>query len=74
MIRTAAKLLNINLNRSFMIGDSKVDIFAGKNAGCKTIFYNTKRLLEYTKWSLKPDFVAFSWKEIEKIVLENIKN
>ena len=31
-----ALLLNIDLSKSWMIGDSKNDIMAGKNAGCKT--------------------------------------
>ena len=37
MIFKAAEELNIDLNNSWMIGDSKRDIEAGKNAGCKTI-------------------------------------
>ena len=33
----ASEELNIDLKKSWMIGDSKRDIEAGKNAGCKTI-------------------------------------
>ena len=36
LIITAAKDLNIDLDSSWMIGDGKNDIGAGKNAGCKT--------------------------------------
>lgn len=32
----AAKYLNIDLERSWMIGDGKNDVLAGKNAGCRT--------------------------------------
>ena len=33
----AAQDFNINLSQSWMIGDDDNDVFAGKNAGCKTI-------------------------------------
>ena len=34
----AARDFNIDLSQSYMIGDSKRDIEAGKNAGCKESF------------------------------------
>lgn len=37
LLLQAAKDFNIDLNQSWMIGDSLRDIEAGKNAGCKTI-------------------------------------
>ncbi len=36
MLLQAAKDFNIDLSQSWMVGDSKNDILAGKNAGCKT--------------------------------------
>lgn len=36
MLLKAAKDFNIDLSESWMIGDGENDIFAGKNAGCKT--------------------------------------
>ena len=36
LILNAAKDFNIDLENSWMIGDSEIDILAGKNAGCKT--------------------------------------
>lgn len=38
MLLQAAKDFNIDLASSYMIGDSKNDILAGKNAGCKTVY------------------------------------
>ena len=35
LLLQAAKNLNIDLNQSYMIGDSEIDFFAGVNAGCK---------------------------------------
>lgn len=37
MLMKATKDYNIDLEHSWMIGDSKNDILAGKNAGCKTV-------------------------------------
>ena len=38
MLLQAADDFNIDLASSYMIGDSKNDILAGKNAGCKTVY------------------------------------
>ena len=38
MIKKATKIYNINLKKSFVIGDRKSDIESGFKAGCKTIF------------------------------------
>lgn len=40
MILNAAKDYNIDLSKSFMIGDYKNDVLCGKNAGCKTALIN----------------------------------
>lgn len=41
MLLKAAKDFNIDLNQSWMVGDVKNDILAGKNAGCKTALIGT---------------------------------
>ena len=47
----AAKLYNLKLEKSYMIGDRWKDISAGLKAGCKTIFidrnYNEKKPEKY---------------------------
>lgn len=46
MLLSAKRDHNINMEKSFMIGDTENDMLAGKAAGCKTIlirrFYNEK--------------------------------
>jgi D-glycero-D-manno-heptose 1,7-bisphosphate phosphatase len=37
MLFQAARLRNLDLSSSWMIGDSDADIEAGKNAGCRTV-------------------------------------
>ncbi len=41
MLKKAEKELDIDLKKSFMIGDKKSDIDSGKEAGCKTILVLT---------------------------------
>jgi D-glycero-D-manno-heptose 1,7-bisphosphate phosphatase len=71
-ILLAAKLYNINLKNSYMIGDTWKDISAGRKAGCKTIFldhgYNIKKPKNY-------NFIIKSMKELIKIISKKkIKN
>ena len=40
LLLQAAKLLNIDLKRSYLIGDRWKDIEAGQSAGCRSIFIN----------------------------------
>jgi len=61
MLYTAAKEHNIDLSKSWMIGDGITDIQAGNLAGCKTILIGRMKcdlckIMEYEK--VKPDFIA----------------
>lgn len=62
MIIRAAEDFNIDLNTSYMIGDSENDILCGKNAGCRTVLIGkgsfdqditTNSLKEFTDTYLK---------------------
>ncbi len=44
MLYAAAEAFQIDLNRSWMIGDSERDIAAGRNAGCKTTLIGRENL------------------------------
>ena len=63
---TAAKEYEINLSKSFMVGDRWRDIEAGANAGCKTFFINYRY---DEKRPHAPDFIVSSLLEAEKIIL-----
>lgn len=43
MLKEAAEKYNIDLSESYMIGDSEIDILAGKKAGCKTVLIGGKQ-------------------------------
>ena len=53
MLNKANKIYNLDLSKSFVIGDRWRDIDAGKRSGCKTIFID-KNYNE--KLNQRPDF------------------
>lgn len=70
MIFEAAKNHQIDLNKSFVIGDKGTDIEAGKNAGCKTVLVLTG-LENAQDQSVKPDFVAKDALEAVEWIVKN---
>jgi len=54
----AKEELNIDLEKSYLIGDKTSDILAGKRAGCKTILVKTGYGGKDKEFSIKPDFLA----------------
>ncbi len=56
---------------TFFVGDTKIDILAGHNAGCKTIFVLSGRedRWDIRKWEVKPDFVTKDLLEASKIIM-----
>jgi D-glycero-D-manno-heptose 1,7-bisphosphate phosphatase len=65
----AAKELNIDLSKSFMVGDRWRDVEAGATAGCKTFFINYRYA---EKKPDGPDFIVSSLLEAKNIILGEI--
>lgn len=61
LILRAAKDFNIDVSQSWMIGDGKNDIGAGKNAGCKTALVESDE-------SFEPDIIADSLLEAVEVI------
>lgn len=71
LLLQAAKDLNIDLPRSWMIGDGLSDVKAGKSAGCKTILLGKMKcelchLMD--EQDARPDFVAANLFEAANLV------
>ncbi len=67
MLLEAAKEWQIDLQRSFMVGDRWRDVAAGKAAGCQTFFID----YQYREQSAeKPDVVVASLEEAAKVILQ----
>lgn len=70
MILEAAEKYNIDLSKSYFIGDSPKDITAGKTAGCKTILVLTGHTTKEDIPTLpdKPDSIADNLLDAVKVV------
>ena len=70
LILEATKKWNIDLKKSFMIGDRRKDIEAGKSAGCKTIF------IDYNYKEIQPNGYDYSTDSLTKavVLIKNFKD
>lgn len=71
MLDIAMKKYRVRPGESFMVGDSVVDVLAGKSAGLDTIFVLSGKtsLAEMRKWEVKPDYVFKDLLEAVKWIL-----
>jgi D,D-heptose 1,7-bisphosphate phosphatase len=71
MLLTAAKKMRIDLNQSWMIGDSDCDIEAGSQAGCRTILINYSAHRRLEPPASNPDYRAVNMKEAVNIIKQH---
>ncbi|MCM8771716.1 MAG: HAD-IIIA family hydrolase [Candidatus Omnitrophica bacterium] len=67
----------IDFSKTYFIGDSDIDIIAGKNIGTKTILVltgKTKSKEEVENWEIKPDYIFNDLKEAVKFIVKIEKN
>ncbi len=67
MLIDASNIFNIDLKKSFMIGDSERDIIAGKNAGCRTIGLKSGNAMKNS--IVKPDYIFNNLLEAVEFIL-----
>jgi|TARA_Y100000310_G_scaffold336415_1_gene420881 rfaE bifunctional protein nucleotidyltransferase chain/domain len=70
LIERAKNDLNLDLAKSWVIGDKTSDIKAGKDAGCKTIIVKTGHKGEDKQHDIKPDFTAENLIEAADIIIK----
>ncbi len=69
LLTEAARAYNIDLGRSFMVGDRWSDVVAGKAAGCRTILID----LPYSKGEkCEPDFRVADLTEAVQIIVAEL--
>lgn len=66
---------DVDLGRSFFVGDSIRDVKTGKTTGCKTILVLSGRESIETKkeWEVQPDFIADNLYKAAEIILSQNK-
>jgi D-glycero-D-manno-heptose 1,7-bisphosphate phosphatase len=68
MILEAAVEFSINLERSFIVGDSTSDVAAGRAAGCATVFID----LGYAEPAPTADYIVYSLAEAADLIIETV--
>ena len=68
MLLAAAQEMDIDLAKSWMIGDTDRDMEAGRSAGCRTILISTTRSEHGYPEKSRPDHVAVNMREAVNIV------
>lgn len=69
MLKLAAEELEIDLSKSWMVGDNPTDILAGKAAGCRTIHIPLNFCPEQDKTCEETDYVAEDLLDAVDIIL-----
>lgn len=72
LILNAAKEHNIDLKRSFMVGDRATDILAGKNAGLKTVLLCTGYGPQNLEQDVKPDYIFANLMEFTNFLVGSV--
>lgn len=68
LLLRATQDLDIDLSRSYMIGDRITDVEAGAAAGCKTILLGEASIQESSPSGVSPDYVCPDWTCISSVV------
>lgn len=73
LIKNAINGMDIDLKKTYFIGDSRLDVGAGRNMGCKTILLLTGKEdpADIKNWGHKPDFIKNNLMEAVKWTLKD---
>lgn len=71
MLRQAEKDFNIDLGKSFIIGDTTADVMTGIRAGLRTILLRTGHAGKDEKYDCLPDFVFNDLKEAVDFIIDD---
>lgn len=71
MIEEMAEKYNIDISRSFMVGDSTVDIQTAQNAGLRSVLVLTGQAGKDGKYNVAPDMTARNLGEAVELILRD---
>jgi D-glycero-D-manno-heptose 1,7-bisphosphate phosphatase len=63
LLLDAARELELELGKSFMVGNAATDVEAGRSAGCRTILFGARGD------TVEADFHAADWDDVQRVVL-----
>lgn len=71
LLHQAARALNLDLSRSWMVGDILNDVEAGRRAGCRTVLLDVGHETEWVRSPLRtPDHVAADLLEAARAIVD----
>jgi D-glycero-D-manno-heptose 1,7-bisphosphate phosphatase len=70
MLLDAARTVNVDLDRSWMVGDTDADVRAGQAAGCRTVSIAYPGSVHKRSGTVEPDILAASLSEAVTQLLE----
>lgn len=70
MIMELAQEYNIDVQKSFLVGDRYKDIIAGYHAGCKTVFFGSYYWAPEHYHGIMPNYRAETFTEVINIICE----
>jgi len=73
MVMQAKKDLNVNLEKSWVIGDSTRDILMAKNAGMRSVLVQTGHAGKDESYKVKPDFITEDLAGAVNLIMQEIK-
>ncbi len=77
MLVGAARERNLDLSRSYLVGDGVTDVLAGMAAGARTLFLSSRKCYvcdELARHSARPDFIVGSLAEAVEVVRKLERN
>ena len=72
MIRKAVEKYDIDITKSFMVGDRSSDILTGRKAGMKTALVESGYGLEFLDKGIEPDYYCKDLKEFVQRILVSV--
>jgi len=73
LLERAAKELNVDLKRSFVIGDMSSDVMLGKNAGCKSVWVRPPGVQADKLFDVTADFNAENLEQAAEWIIKAAK-
>lgn len=74
MIEDCVEKYNIDLGKSWMVGDTTMDIQTGKNAGIRTALVLTGDAGKDGKYDVTPDLICKDLGQAVEMILEGTKD
>jgi D-glycero-D-manno-heptose 1,7-bisphosphate phosphatase len=71
MLLDAGGELDVEMSRSWMVGDTDADVYAGRAAGCRTLLIASAHSAHKRSRAVSPDLLAADFQEAVRLVVDD---